>query len=613
MELQTALPADPTSASKARRLTEEALREWQHDDLVDVTTLLVSELVTNAVLHAGSGVHLRLLSSGETVRVEVGDQSEVLPAPRTYSADATTGRGLALVDMLATAWGAELRAPGKVVWFLVGGSEPQPAEPLSADDLLAAFPDLEEPLPSEIADSPAAATVGIRLSSLPIRLYRAMEQHNDALLREFALHGLSGRNGLQEDTVRSPLGTTALAARLPLKTAAVEADLQSALDQDQTAMDLWVAVPLEAKDVCGALLVALDEADELAYQGGLLIPAALPEIRACRQWCLGEVIAQINGEEPTAWSPPAPGSGPGTTKLAEIDPTLVLESLNDAVIVGDDQNRVLYLNPAAERLLGWGSDELVGHRITTIVPPHLHEAHIIGYSRYQVTGEPRLIGRPVRVPARHRDGHEVAVELMLSAFCGADGRRAFITSLRDVSDREEREHTVTSASALRATRDVVALFAGSGTATTFQEAAPLVLAAIGQHLACQAGLLWTAAVGEEELTCAASWDDGSESGGAFRSESLKRRFRAGAGIPGRVWASGEPLWVADLVGDANFQRASLAVENGLRSAVAFPIVKGTEVHGVIEFFSHQVLDVNPDVIAILAAMGRQLGAHALQA
>jgi len=608
MELRTALPADPASAGRARRLTEETLREWQRDDLIDVTTLLVSELVTNAVLHAGAGIHLRLLARGARVRVEVGDLSDVLPTPRGYGREATTGRGLGLVKILASAWGAEPKASGKVVWFEVSGSE---AEPWSGeDDLLAAFGDVEQPEPPALADSEVASTVTVRLLDLPIRLYRAMEQHNDALLREFALLGLAGDSGVEDGTARSPLGTTALAARLPLKTSAVEAALQQALDRDETSLDLLVQIPPDVKDVCGALLLALDEADDLARQEGLLIPAALPEIRACRQWCLSEVIAQIDGDAPTAWSSPAVRGGSETTSLAQIDPALVLHSLNDGVIVGDDQNRILYLNPAAERLLGWSSAELRGQRLTAIVPPQLHEAHIVGYSRYLVTRHPHLIGQPVRVPALHRDGREIPVELMLGTFPSTSGRPAFVAALRDVSDRQERERTVTTASALSAISDVAALFGGPRAATDLEVAAPSVLASVGRHLGCRAGLLWNVQAAEEEMASGASWDDGSDSGAAFRTASLQRRFRAGVGIPGRVWVSGQPLWIADLVSDANFQRANLALECGLRSALAFPVVTGTEVRGAIEFFSSEVLDVNADVMAIVAAMGRQLGAHA---
>ncbi len=617
MELQRTLPPEPASAAAARRLAADALRAWRHDDLVEVTELLVSELVTNAVLHAGSDIDLRLLSSGAGVRVEVADRSDVLPARRSYGRQATTGRGLGLVDMLASSWGAESRSRGKVVWFHVGDAG---LEPLSEEDILAAFADLDDPLPDDVAEpepagsreraaSGPAPDIGLRLLDLPIALYRAMEQHNDALLRESMLRGFSQADPPQDLPHRSGEGIGASASRLPLKTPAVEAALQDALEAGAASVDLRLTAPAAAREICSELLTALDEADDDASQGGLLVPPALPEIRACRQWCLGEVIAQIDGNAPTPWSPPAEPAG-NVPLLAQIDPGVILDNLNDAVIVGDDGNRIRYLNPAAERLLGWSRDELEGQRITVIVPPHLREAHVVGYSRYLVTDVPRLIGRPVRVPARHRNGAELQVELLLSSFRVADGKRAFIASLRDLTERAPRDRAVTTDNALAATSDVAALFGPSGPGGDLQATAPVVLETVAHHLGCQVALLWRPDAAGEELEWAAAWDDGSPGGAGFSTASRHRRFGAGVGIPGRVWESGEPVWIPDVVGDANFARASLALENGLRSAVAFPITTGAGVWGVAEMFSSEVLEENADVLAIVTAMGRQLGAHA---
>ena len=82
--------------------------------------LLTSEVATNAVLHAGGDfeVHVELLEN-EGIRVSVRDRSPHLPQRRVTTLDATTGRGLHLVDSLATAWGVDDHANGKVVWFEV--------------------------------------------------------------------------------------------------------------------------------------------------------------------------------------------------------------------------------------------------------------------------------------------------------------------------------------------------------------------------------------------------------------------------------------------------------------------------------------------------------------
>lgn len=91
-------------------------------ELADTAALLVSEVVTNAVLHARSQVHLTVDCDGRAVRVEVADSSPAAPARRSFTPNAGTGRGLLLVDELADAWGLERADDGKIVWFEVGSA-----------------------------------------------------------------------------------------------------------------------------------------------------------------------------------------------------------------------------------------------------------------------------------------------------------------------------------------------------------------------------------------------------------------------------------------------------------------------------------------------------------
>lgn len=88
-------------------------------EVADVAELLVSELVTNALVHGGGGASLAVTVAPGGVRVEVADDlpDELQPVVRPTSASATGGRGLALVEALATAWGVRRAPGGKVVWF----------------------------------------------------------------------------------------------------------------------------------------------------------------------------------------------------------------------------------------------------------------------------------------------------------------------------------------------------------------------------------------------------------------------------------------------------------------------------------------------------------------
>jgi len=84
-------------------------------ELRDTIELLISELVTNAVIHARSDVELTISEHGARIRVEVSDTNPQMPAIR--EPDAASGRGLRLVDALADRWGTIGRADGKTVWF----------------------------------------------------------------------------------------------------------------------------------------------------------------------------------------------------------------------------------------------------------------------------------------------------------------------------------------------------------------------------------------------------------------------------------------------------------------------------------------------------------------
>jgi DNA-binding NarL/FixJ family response regulator len=113
------LAGELESPGAARRFVDETLRRWECEDQLDLVTLLVSELVTNAVVHAGSDVEVGVQLTGDGVRIDVMDQSPTMPVPRTAQDYDTSGRGLELVDALATRWGVDTLPFGKSVWFEV--------------------------------------------------------------------------------------------------------------------------------------------------------------------------------------------------------------------------------------------------------------------------------------------------------------------------------------------------------------------------------------------------------------------------------------------------------------------------------------------------------------
>lgn len=121
--LRLDLEGAPASVSRARRFVRQALESWQIEGAVDAATLLTSELATNAVLHARSDFAVLVAHQGDQVRIDVLDGSPVPPQRRHHSTAAATGRGVALVEAVASAWGLtpkdRLGGFAKGVWFTV--------------------------------------------------------------------------------------------------------------------------------------------------------------------------------------------------------------------------------------------------------------------------------------------------------------------------------------------------------------------------------------------------------------------------------------------------------------------------------------------------------------
>lgn len=94
---------------------------------------------------------------------------------------------------------------------------------------------------------------------------------------------------------------------------------------------------------------------------------------------------------------------------------------------------------------------------------------------------------------------------------------------------------------------------------------------------------------------------------AFYRDTQDRQFEAGVGLPGRVMASGSPAWIVDVASDPNFPRAQSAHQAGIQSAFAFPVLVGTEVAAVLEFFSHTTLQPDSSLLRLMSQIGTQLG------
>ena len=153
---------------------------------------------------------------------------------------------------------------------------------------------------------------------------------------------------------------------------------------------------------------------------------------------------------------------------------------------------------------------------------------------------------------------------------------------------------------------VSALAESSGMA----EAVPRLLDAVGTGIGWDYGSLWmpeSNGGGGPVLRCVDTWSSPAVDVGEFALVSREVEFRPGVGLPGRVWESGSPAWVTDVTKELNFPRAPAARDAGLHTGFAFPVVRGDDVLGVLEFFTRETREPDEALLADFAVFGFQMG------
>jgi Histidine kinase-like ATPase domain len=289
-------PPDPAILASARSFAADRLRALDRTGVRDEVELLLTELITNAIIHARTDIEVRLEPSGAGVRVEVIDDNPTMPAAGTLTAAALSGRGLMLVQSMSTRWGAHNNVNGgKTVWFEV---VPDAVESPSVDDvdaLLAMWGDS--------ADYPlvggTASLVEVVVPDLPVQQLVAAKVHMEDLLREVQLVLL----GNDQRPLGIPQWSTLVEIARRLDAAAAEFAegrrqvrlhaLEAAARGEET-VTLRLRLPPDAADAAARYSQAVQQAEELATAGQLLVTAEhITQHAAIRRRYLDAIIEQL--------------------------------------------------------------------------------------------------------------------------------------------------------------------------------------------------------------------------------------------------------------------------------------------------------------------------------
>ena len=249
------------------------------------------------------------------------------------------------------------------------------------------------------------------------------------------------------------------------------------------------------------------------------------------------------------------------------------------------------LNPAWEGALGWSLGELLSTPYIEFVHPDdrvatLAEAKKLTTGKLTLTFENRYRCKDDSYKWLQWNVVPVPEQEMLYA-AARDITRQKLAD-RDLS----LQHAVARILAESASMDV---------------ALRRILQAICERLGWEHSAVWRVDAEAGVLRCAEVWETPSSHFPEFEAISRGTTFRSGIGLPGRVWAIGEPAWIANVVEDSNFPRAPVAEREGLRAAFGFPLRMGTETLGVMEFFSREVRDPDPGLLKVMATLGSQIG------
>jgi len=292
------LDPEPRSVRLARTWVVEELTGLGREDLAEAAALGVSELVTNALLHAEPPIRLRLGGTSSHPRVEVHDSSPRPPDLDTDPLDEdehlmrTFGRGLGLVALYSSRWGADVSGNGKVVWF-----EPAEEPGLDAADSAADVFVLDEEVEQRLAEATAPERLlPVRLLGLPVATFAVFRQWYAEVRRELRLLALAHPENYPVATELAALTLQVEAERAQAR--GVDA-LDTAIAEGLEWVDLEYLVPMTTPVTMRRLSDVLDRVDLFCREHLLLTLPEDPRTVTMRRWYFGEFARQAEGLGPT--------------------------------------------------------------------------------------------------------------------------------------------------------------------------------------------------------------------------------------------------------------------------------------------------------------------------
>ena len=284
--------------------------------------------------------------------------------------------------------------------------------------------------------------------------------------------------------------------------------------------------------------------------------------------------------------------------LAEERLRVVSAAARDAVVMMDHRGNIAFWNEAGQRIFGHSRQEAQGRKLHELIIPERHrmdfESSFIDFRR---TGQGPVVGKTLELAALRKGGAEIVTEVSISGV-NIDSKWHAICIFRDITERKRAEQMLELEYAVARCLDG---------ADSISEALRAVLRAICQTQNWDCGRYLRVDDAAGVLRMVEYWSVADAAIEGFVAAARDFTYGPGVGMSGKVWQSGQPLWIPDITKDARALTAIFKAQSGIRGAFVFPVKAEGKTIGVLAFHSHEIRQPDAPLLAAARAIGGQIG------
>ncbi|MHB8668127.1 MAG: GAF domain-containing protein [Burkholderiales bacterium] len=279
---------------------------------------------------------------------------------------------------------------------------------------------------------------------------------------------------------------------------------------------------------------------------------------------------------------------------------VISAAARDAVVMMDDKGRIAFWNDAGNRIFGYSRDEARGKALHELIIPARYRAEFEGhFVDFRRTGQGPVIGRTIELAALRKDGVEIVTEVSVSG-ANIDSKWHAICIFRDITERKRAEQMIALEYAVARCLD------GADSAS---EALGAVIRAICQTQDWECGRYLRVDEPAGKLRPVEYWSVPDETAQRFIEAVREYAYGPSEGMAGKVWQSGQALWIADITKDARALSAIVKIPSGIRGAFVFPVKAKGRTIGVFAFHSQEIRQPDAALLAAVREIGNQVGGY----